>query len=619
VPTTIDRIVYDLFDAGSNSDVQRRLIDWHESGEDHYSIQYEQKGDPTGIRPWAKHKATMDLWLDDDAGVIIAKVVKNEVIFEGVKIINQNLDHLFFPIDVTSLQPTECPHIILRTTKTLSEIEQRYKSGDYDLITKEKMELIRKTLSDEKPTKTDGATDAMREIVEAERQTYPDQIVEVWECYKTKDIDDDGISEEIVVTVLPEARVVARVRYLEEVFMHGRRPIDAVYYEIRPYSIFGKGIPEKGQSLQEIYDDIWRQMLNYNEVITLPFFFYLAGGQMEGQVYKLRPGEGYPLGSLDDIKFPQFPNNLGTSFAELQMLWSTWERYMKINDPMMGIQGQARQTATATLKLLSESLEANSINFARFKQGWSEIFMNTWQLYRAYMPEYMKFRIWDPMAKDGGGDWKFDKMAKRDMVAYPDIDLSIDIEQTSKIFQRQLYTSLYEILMNQTNIMFKVTDANTAYNVLDRLLDAFDIKDKANFIVRPPVMPPPKEPQQEIYMLAQGVYPKPNPQEDINNHLAVHQAFLMSPEFKMMPPGIQQMHFQHLAETMSMAQQQQQMMSMSRDIAQLGGEGMLGQGGQGGQGFMARPDTNQGPMAAYGRGMAQGKANQPMMNTGMMG
>lgn len=617
-PTTVDRIVYDLFDAGASGDIPKRLIDWREQGEDHYVIDYEEKGNQTSGIPWVKHKADLYVWLDDHAGVIIAKVVKNEAVYEGVKMINQNLDHLFFPVDIASLQPGDCPHVLIRTSKSVSEVIRRYKSGDYDLLTKEKIEKIKKTLLDEKPIKASGAAEGIKDVEQTERQTFPEDIVEVWECYITKDVDDDGICEELVVTILPESRCIARVRYLEEIFMHGRRPIDVVYYDIRPYSIFGKGIPEKGRSLQQIYDDIWRQMLNYNEVITLPFFFYLAGGQMEGQVYKLRPGEGYPLSSLDDIRWPQFPNNLGTSFAELQMLWSTWERYMKINDPMMGIQGQARQTATATLKLLSESLEANSINFTRYKQGWSQIFLNTWQLYRAYMPEYMKFRIWDPMAKEGAGDWKFDKMAKKDMISYPDIDLSIDIEQTSKIFQRQLYTSLYEILMNQTNLLTKVTNANSAYNCLDRLLDAFDIKDKANFIVRPPEPTPPIEPQQEIYMLAQGIYPKPNPNEDINNHLAVHQTFVMSPEFKMLSPGIQQMHFQHIAETMQIAQQQQQMLSMSRDIAQAtaGGENMLDGGGGG---FMARPDTGQSPMAAYGRGISQGKANQPMLNTGMMG
>lgn len=34
-----------------------------------------------------------------------------------------------------------------------------------------------------------------------------------------------------------------------------------------------------------------------------------------------------------------------------------YERYGKINDPMMGRPGAARQTATATLKLLGEAME----------------------------------------------------------------------------------------------------------------------------------------------------------------------------------------------------------------------------------------------------------------------
>lgn len=614
---TVDQIIFELFDAGGTFKGARRLIDWQEAGEDRYKIDYEIKRDPSDKYPWTQHQAVMNLWQDDVTGNIIVKYVANEVVFEGVKLINQNLDHLFFPVDIDSLQPGDCPHVIIRTSKSLSEIEQRHKSGDYDLLNQEKMEKIRKVLADKKPQDENGAQAAIRDIEDTETSEFPEDIVEVWECYYSKDIDDDGINEEIIVTIFPEARVIARIRHLDEVFHHGKRPLDVVYFDIRPYSIFGKGIPEKGKSLQEIYDDLWRQMLNYNEVITLPFFFYLAGGSMDNQVYKLRPGEGYPLSSLDDIRFPQFPNNLGTSFAELQMLWATWERYMKINDPMMGRQGQARQTATATLKLLAESMEAMSVNFYRYKLGWADIFMNTWQLYRAYMPDYMKFRVWDPMAQDGQGDWDFRNMARKDMIAHPDIDLNINVEQTSKIFQRELYTALFQQLVNPLTIQMGICTPGNTYNVLDRLLDAFDIKDKANFITRPPALPPPMDPKQEINIMAQGQYVSPSPQENINHHLAVHQAFMMSPQYQLVPINYRPLFEQHIMETMAIAQQQQQMIETARMIsdATAGGENLIG-GGNGN--FMAKPDTGQSPLAAYGRGMAQGRVNQPQINTGMM-
>ena len=84
-----------------------------------------------------------------------------------------------------------------------------------------------------------------------------------------------------------------------------------------------------------------------------------------------------------------------------------------------------------------------------------------------------------------------------------------------------------------------------------------------------------------------------------------------------MPIPYQALHEQHFAETQQIVQQQQMMLGQMKDFATMQTQAQQIGGGNGD--FMANPDTGQSPMAAYGRGLAQGKMNQPMINTEMMG
>lgn len=619
-PTTIEEIINSLF----NIENERKITpdsDIEEIGEDKYKINYQIKRGPD---EWSDHTAMIDFYLDDASRdplrhTIHAKVISTETVFEGVKMENVNLDFLYFPKDVKSLQPPDCPHLIIKSTESLSEINHKMKIGEYDLLNKDKFKRIKSTLTSYKNEDEDNATSEVVEAIEniegTAKQIFPDDIASKYICYYSYDVDNDGIKEEIAVIVFPDAQVVAKACFLEEIFRHGKRPIRHIIYDLRPYSIFGKGIPENLYSIQELYDDVWDQMLNYGAVIALPFFFYLASGNMEGDVYKLRPGEGYPLGTLDDVKFPSFQNNLPVTFAELQQIYSHFERRGKVNESLFGRQGQARQTATATLKLLGESMEGQQINFNRWRQGWGFISKDFYQLHLAYMPEKMKYRIFDPMANSGQGGYEFKDISRRDLIEMPDINFDIHLEHTSDVFQREMWTQLMQVTANPLTIQMGIVQPPQVANLLERIYEAFNIEDVDNFIVRPEPMEPPKDPMEENIKMAQGDYIGPNPQENAQQHLAIHQAYMMQ-NINLMDTEYKQLFIQHIVETQQMLQQQQQMMQYAQAAAmmQQTGQGMVGQGGQGG-GFVAQPDVGRSPMQAIGQGMAAGRQNVPGINT----
>ena len=574
IPTTIENIIISLFEIEGEKRITPNT-DVQEIGEDKYKIKYQIKRGPD---EWSDHEATLDFYLDDnyqDPGkhTIHVKVISTEIIFEGVKMRNVNLDFLYFPKDVLSLQPPDCPHMVIKSEETVSEVIRKNKTGEYSLsneqLNKVKSHVI--TYKDETEDKTQSEIiDTIETLEGTNRQIFPDDIVTKYICYYSWDVDGDGIKEEIEVTLFPDAEVIAKSCFLEEVYKHGKRPIRHNEYDIRPYSIFGKGIPENLHSLQELYDDVWNQMLNYGAVISLPFFFYLASGNMQGDVYKLRPGEGYPLGSLDDVRFPSFQNNLPVTFAELQQVYAHVERRSKVNESLYGRQGQARQTATATLKLLGEAMEGQQINFNRYRQGWANIFKDYYLLHMAYMPDRMKYRIFDPMANK----YDFKVISRRDLMDMPDINFDIHLEHTSDVFKREMWTQLMQLTANPLTIQMGIVQPPQVANLLERVYEAFKIEDVDNFIIRPQAMEPPKDPMEENMMMSQGDYVKPNPQEQVQMHLASHQAFLNDSR-GLIAPEYKQLILQHIIETQVMLQQQQQMMQFAQASA------MMQQTGQG--------------------------------------
>lgn len=618
---TIEDIINELF----NVEGEKRITpdsDIQEIGEDKYEINYQMKRGPDD---WSDHTAILDFYLDENyqdqlKHTIHVKVISTEIVFEGVKMMNANFDFLYFPIDILSLQPPDCPHLIIKSEENISEIKRKMNIGEYNLLTTYKFKKIKANpivYKNETQDKADSEViSAIKDIEGTNKQIFPDDIVSKYICYYSYDIDNDGIKEEIEVVLFPDAQIIAKACFLEETFKHGKRPIRQLIYDLRPYSIFGKGVSENLHSLQELYDDIFNLMLRYGAVIALPFFFYSAFGNLEGEVYKLRPGEGYPVSDATNITFPSFQNNLPITFAELQQVYSHIERRGKVNESLYGRQGQARQTATATLKLLGEAMEGQQINFNRHRQGWANIFKDFYLLHMAYMPDRMKYRVWDPSAKDGKGDYKFPKISRRDLMEMPDIDFDIHLEHTSDVFQREMWMQLMQVTANPLTIQMGIVQPPQIANLLERIYEAFKIEDVDNFIVRPQMMEPPKDPQEENIRMGQGDYVSVNPQDNDQHHLMMHNVYEVN-NSSLMAPEYRQIFIQHKVEHMQAMQQKQQAMQWAQAAAmmQRTGQGLIGQGGQGGGEFVARPDVGRSPMQALGEGLAAGRQNPPGINT----
>jgi len=254
-------------------------------------------------------------------------------------------------------------------------------------------------------------------------------------------------------------------------------------------------------------------------------------------------------------------------------------------------------------------MEGMQINFNRFRQGWAGVFKDFYLLHLAYMPDTMKYRVFDPMTNK----YDFRSISRRDLMDMPDINFDIHLEHMSDVFQREMWMQLMQVVVNPYSVQSGIVQPHNYANMLERLYQSYKVEDIENFITRPEVMGPPKDPVDEARMMDQGDYVEPNPQENVQQHLEFHSMYIQE-NWNLIAPEYRQLHVQHISETQLMVQEQQKMLQMSQAAAmmqQQAPQNMLGGGG----GFMAQPDVGRSPMQAIGQAQAAGRQNPPGVNT----
>ena len=229
----------------------------------------------------------------------------------------------------------------------------------------------------------------------------------------------------------------------------------------------------------------------------------------------------------------------------------------------------------------------------------------------AYMPDRMKYRVFDPMSKQ----YDFKTISRQDLMEMPDINFDIHLEHTSDVFQREMWTQLFQVTVNPYNVQTGIVQPYQVANLMERIYRAYKIEDIDNFITFPDPIGPPMDPMDEVMMMNQGDVVEPNPQENTQQHLQFHTKYLQD-NFSMIQPEYRQTHIQHIVKTQMMIQQQMQMMQMAQSAAmmQQTGQGLIGEGGGGG-GFMAQPSVGREPLTAIGQAQAAGNQNVPGVNT----
>jgi len=515
VELTSDDIIQDLFPESE----QLRITDQQEVGEDHLRIKYDEHvPDKTGPEQWKERVCEIDFSIDEAKNEIVARVEKITVKYEGARERIENFDAISFPVDAESLQV--CDHVNIDFCTTVSDLLVKRDAGIYD-FTDEELDRIKAVSNHAWKVEQGGTTQAEKDNEGTVNDDLPTNSIYVngVESYYAWDVDSKGYLEQVIFTSIPDANIVIRKKRLNEVFRHGKRPLQSGVWDIREHRLLGIGLVEEMAPLQKLINDIINIVLNASSfALNPPGFVDMSGTEIKGNI-KYKPGELTPISGPPPY-FLQYPANFPVGFELLKFFIDIFQRDSAASDQIQGQKGGV-DTATATVRLIQEAYQNMSLNISRVVEWIKQVDRQIWQLYRAYMPDSFKYRVMGPDSK-----YEFFEMTRADLLLNPDIALEVNVEETSKQYVQEVANEMMQtIAMNPLLLQAGVIDPSKIYNAAKNVLEAYGVKNYSKYLNEPEVIES-VDPEQENYQLVEGKDVGISPLDNDQEHLQEHQAFI---------------------------------------------------------------------------------------------
>lgn len=522
-PVDEETIIKDFFPESEYEITERKDI-----SEDAYRIKFLQKISHNPEEEiWVEDSADIDLWLNEHAGQIVSKCVKKRIVYEGPEDEILDYDALYHPADAKNLQ--RCDHVTIKFKVPFSELLTKRDQGFYE-FDDEIANEIKKSSNDVSPVDPDSLEMDEKSIEGTSQAVQPDAInfsdpeypgmIEGYESYYLWDVDGDGYQDQVMFTTICQGgspKWVIRKKNLTEVFRTGRRPIEHGIWEIRKNRLLGIGFIENMAPLQKLINDVLNIILNASVWALDPPGFYNPEGQNTG-VISYNPGELIPiLGSMPAML--SFPANFPVGFEILNFLIDLFQREAATSDQIQGSAGGVR-TATATVKLIQEAYQNMSLCIKRVLEWVCKLDQQNYDLFVAYASPSMKYRVTGEK-----GRYEFPEFTQQDFMKHPDITLEVDIAETSKEYVQQVTQEVFGMVCNQVLIQTGVVTPEGIYNAAKAMLEARDQKNYHSFITKPPVLQS-VDPETENYQITEGQIVIPMPQDDDQEHLKNHTAFI---------------------------------------------------------------------------------------------
>ncbi len=176
-------------------------------------------------------------------------------------------------------------------------------------------------------------------------------------------------------------------------YKHGLRPFVSAPYMPREDSIYGIGIPEMLEHIQEEVNTIHNQRRDNATLANIKCFKARRGRGIKSPL-ELYPGAVIWVDDPNDIQeFFIGQAGVSASMAEEAQVISYGERRTGISDYSLGMEAIARPTASGTLALIQEGNRRFEIVTLLIRPALAEAYMQAVQLYQQYYPEGKAFLL----------------------------------------------------------------------------------------------------------------------------------------------------------------------------------------------------------------------------------
>lgn len=293
-----------------------------------------------------------------------------------------DIEDLIFPINARDLQSSSFVAHRIRTD--WNTLKRKEKLGIYKDV--EKIKAFKEQDTEDQVSGKD--VKGKKEQIEKQSRTAPDVVGEyqIHECWFNYDIDDDGYDESLVMTLHKEKQI--NLRFIYHPYDHARRPFIENKYMERVNRVYGKGIGEQSEHLQDGINDVFNRTIDNMTIANIKCFKGRKTARKD--IGKIYPGKVFWLDDPTDLEEFLLGEVHQSNFVIHSELRDYHERRTKVTDYTLGRESnlmRSRATATGTLALLQESGRHFDLVINNSRQAMVEVAYQIIELYMQYKPE----------------------------------------------------------------------------------------------------------------------------------------------------------------------------------------------------------------------------------------
>jgi hypothetical protein len=513
--------------------------------------------------------------------------------FESCKVEVCDLEDVGFPTYmIPSSTEEDLEYIWHRTYPSYSELKELEAMGNYKNI--EKIGTYLEGLLTEGTKKS--TLDAEGTKITQNKLNYKCEVIEFYDKY---DYNNDGVREDIIVTIEKKSRTFLDARSLLAISRINERPFVIGQFIRRTNRMLGKGAGEIAMPFEEEANAIHNQRLDAGTMSIIPFGVYRSGSGFKPENIELEPGLWVPVDDINDAKWVSISNNVMVSFQEERMLMELLEKVLSVGSYQSGQESdtnRSRSTARGTLAIIQQGEIRFAILGKRVQAPISRVLNKILHQYQDKMPPGLAGRV-----LGGNGEQLFpDGIAPEDLAGNYDSYLVLDSTGGSKQADRQIRESIY---LNFSQNPLVMQNMPGFWQLSADTLKATGLYDDVEQILgaKPVQNPLSKNVADENYLMMQGQKVEPSPTDNVIEHLMGHFTFRDSVEFVSMPLEYRGNFDAHIEATKQQIKDQVMKM-VQANIPQPEGVGQL-------------PPPQPGEMNGNQAGTDMGNAEQPGLGT----
>lgn len=535
--------------------------------------------------------------------------------YDGPRMQVPELEEIIAPMRSENLQPvstfnpTGSPWVVRVVKVPVNLVRDRYATGVYDLLTTEDLDAI-EAVAEGRATPTKDGNDAIiKEQKDAQAGVAPETSgtglepgwVTVYEWFGKH----PSQSCEVVLTVIADANVMARARYLSEGYP--ATPPTRPFAEARmiPVSgqLYGIGLVELMEGINDFLHELINDNVDAGRIASLPWFGYAASSGLKPQDLRLGPGDGVPLQNPQaDLAFYQIPGrDQSWSFNMIGMAQQWLEKLVQQGALQMGQvpQGKASalRTVGTTMAILQQGAALPEQILRRLMRGICQVYEQFHWLNTRFLQPRKRFLV---TGQPLGEDDAYAIINDRADINIPLVfDFQATMANTNKGMMAEVLEHMTQLVFSPIAIQSGAVTAEGVYNILRDMAVANQI-DPDRYFKKPPEKGPIITVSGAIQSFAMGIPVQstnfPHPAMQAVQEL---QVFFAGPQLGIIPMEMMPALKDWAGRVIQQAQQeQQQMMLMQAAQASGGAGGPKGKpGAPPGPGQPPEPQTEQGTQA----------------------